>query len=243
MAVVRIRYYGGGSVRRGVEYITHREESIPGGRRRPLYGLGERFRAMPLEPTGAAAVLERDGARVPGARWYRLHLTVDDQRAALLQQLAPSRAESVLRVAVERTMRTVLPLAEGVYVTHSHSTLGRRFGHPHVHVHLSPRGRGGAAMRIDRRRLVGLREAWERAVDRAVSGELTRRALVLADRGAGKSNAVLRRLAALKPEGRPADVTGGLPAGSARRSGIDGGLANALADWSPRRSGRERSGR
>jgi len=153
----------------GIRYIAHREERTGGGVTRPLHGLGPRYRALSRDERAVQRLLWRDGRGFPAARYYRVKLTLNDNAAGALAALPLYQREPALRRAVERALGRALPLAQGVYVTHSHGGRGRPYGHPHAHVHLSPRLDGAGLLRINRARLQVLRRAWEREVDRALT--------------------------------------------------------------------------
>jgi hypothetical protein len=181
-------YHGrSASVADGVRYITHREERLPGGSSREVHAVGASYRALADDESAVKARLWDDGAGLAAPRYYRLKLTADDPRARLLSQLPAHRREAALREAVEATFGRELPLAEGVFVTHSHGGgLARRpYGHPHVHVHLSPRQAGGGVLRLRRSQLERLKRSWSRALSQVLERGVAREAGLGAHVGEG----------------------------------------------------------
>lgn len=172
MFVVRVRYHGrSDSVRAGVRYISHREEALPQGRTRELYGIGDRYRAVRGDERAIASLLWEDGANLKDPRYFRFAMTIDDATARDLGRLSGLGRERVLRDAVARTFRGTLRLAQGTFVLHEHGGEGRPWGHPHVHAHLSPLYANGQAFRrVPPLRLAAFKERWEREV----KGELSR---------------------------------------------------------------------
>lgn len=166
MFFVHVRYHGpNAGVQAGVRYISHREESLPEGKTRTLYGIGERYKALLGDEKAIARQLTEDGVGLKDPRYFRIKLTVDDAAAQKLVMLSAGGREWVIRDAVERTFRGTLRLAQGVFVVHEHGGVKRPFGHPHAHVHLSPlMANGEAFRRIPPRRLQAFKERWEREV-------------------------------------------------------------------------------
>src|SRR5581483_7129843 len=109
------------------------------------------------------------------ARFYRLKLTCTDEQARRIARLGPVGSEDVLRRAADRAVRRLAPRVEGVLAVHGNGGDGRPFGHPHVHVTLSPRDSDGR--RVDQlvmARLDAARAEWAQSLEH----ELTRRELV-----------------------------------------------------------------
>lgn len=173
---VHVRYHGRNpGVQAGVRYISHREEGLPQGRTRTLYGIGERYRALRGDERAIARQLWEDGAGLPDPRYFRLKLTVDDATAERCSRLAPEWRERAIRDAVTRTFRGSLRLVQGTFVFHEHGGRNRPFGHPHAHVHLSPLMVNGRPLRrIHPFQLKALKERWEREVTREVERALER---------------------------------------------------------------------
>lgn len=184
MYFVHVRYHArNAGVKAGVRYISHREEGLPRGRTRTLYGIGERYRALRGDERGLTKLLWEDGEGLKSPRYFRIKLTVDDVAARELSRLSAAGRERALRDAVTRTFRGALRMAQGVFVIHEHGGKKRPFGHPHVHVHLGPRlANGQPIIRIAPVRLHSLKERWEREVK-----EQTRRAIEREDRGPARA--------------------------------------------------------
>lgn len=168
--VVPVRWYPRDErVRASLQYIVHREEALPGGRPRTLHGIGDRYRNEAHDEAAVEQLLMHDGRDLAAARYYRLKLTVNDQAAAALQALPFHRRERAFRAAVRDLFADALPLAQGVFVLHSHSRGGRPHGHPHAHVHLGPRRQGGGAFAINRRQLATVKTSWASAIAKALT--------------------------------------------------------------------------
>src|SRR5262245_12148301 len=174
--VVLVRYGGRDrGVRAGVSYISHREEALPQGRTRELFGMGDRYRALCGDERAIAKLLRDDGAHLKDPRYFRFVMTVDDATARKLGRLSRLGRERALRDAVTRTFRGTLRLAQGTFVLHEHGGKDRPWGHPHVHVHLSPLYVNGEAFRrVPPLRLAAFKERWEREVKRELARALVR---------------------------------------------------------------------
>jgi hypothetical protein len=167
----------------GVRYISHREEQLPDGTTRPLYGLGPRYRELQGDEPALVRRLREDAAGLKEPHFFRLKMTVDDDLAGRITTLPLRHSEWAVRDAVERTFRGAFRQAQGVFVVHYHGGRNRPRGHPHVHVQLSPRLQDGAALKfIPRDRLAAFKKRWEREIQIAVRSH-ERRALVHPDRG------------------------------------------------------------
>jgi hypothetical protein len=175
--VIRVRWSAGAaSAGSGVHYLAHREEPLS-GRVATLYGIGPRYEAVGPDETALAQLLEQDAADLQEARYYRAKLTVDDSTARCLAALRPSERERLLRHAVRAALRKALPRAQGVFVLHFHGGSGRPWGHPHSHVHLSPRQQTAGRARVRADDIQRLRNAWANALRRALERETQRKAL------------------------------------------------------------------
>lgn len=174
MMYVNANYYtSSAQVGRGVRYISHREEGLPQGTTRPLYGLGERYRELRGDENAIVHRLRADAAPLREPHFYRLKLTVNDAVAGMVAEVGPVEGERAMREAIERTFRGALRKAQGVFVVHYHGGHGRPAGHPHVHVNLSPILVDGRALRfISKPRLERIKERWEREVTGAAERRL-----------------------------------------------------------------------
>jgi hypothetical protein len=165
MHFVHVSYFkGSGRVARTVQYLSHREEQLPGGAKRELFGIGERYRALRGDERAIVQLLRQDGAHLKQPRYYRWRLTVPDAIAQRLAHHGVRGAEQALRDAVERTFRGAFRQAQGVFVVHHHGAGARRFGNPHVHALLSPVTALGTTYWVNKARLDQVKARWEREV-------------------------------------------------------------------------------
>jgi hypothetical protein len=146
-----------------VRYIAHREEGLTDGRRRELYGIGERYRALRGDEPAIRKALREDRRGLRSPVYFRFILTVDNPTAARFQRLDGHLSERVLRDAVEKTFRGSARGAQGVFAVHQHGGLDRP-AHPHVHALLSPRFENGMAIHLSPVRIERVKERWEREV-------------------------------------------------------------------------------
>jgi hypothetical protein len=154
----------------GIRYISHREEQLPEGTTRPLYGLGPRYRELQGDEAGLVQRLKSDAIGFKEPHFFRIKLTVGDALAGRIMALPAKHREWAMRDAVERTFRGTLRDAQGVFVVHYHGGAHRPFGHPHAHVNLSPRLQDGSAFSyIPRPTLARFKARWEHEVTRAVT--------------------------------------------------------------------------
>jgi len=121
-----------------VRYISHREEGLTDGRRRELYGIGERYRALRGDEPAIRQSLHEDGRGLRNPAYFRFILTVDNPSAERFRRFDGHLSERVLRDAVEKTFRGAARGAQGVFAVHQHGGHDRP-AHPHVHALLSPR--------------------------------------------------------------------------------------------------------
>jgi hypothetical protein len=169
MYYVHVGYFTGtGKVGNAVRYVAHREERLPGGQQRELYGIGEWYRALAGNERAIVSQLREDAQGLKAPRYYRIKLTVDDRAAERLARIGSSRLEPVLRDAVEKTFRGAFRQAQGVFVIHQNERGTRRFGNPHVHVVLSPLLADRKTFFVSKHRLEIFKQRWEREVGRAL---------------------------------------------------------------------------
>jgi hypothetical protein len=165
MHFVHVSFFKGSQrVARTVQYLSHREEQLPGGAKREIFGIGERYRGLRGDERSLVRLLKEDGARLRQPRYYRWRLTVPDAIAQRLARLGVRGAEQALRDAVERTFRGAFRHAQGVFVVHHHGSGNRPFGNPHVHALLSPVTTLGTTYWVPRARLDQVKARWEREV-------------------------------------------------------------------------------
>ena len=65
-----------------VRYIAHREEGLTDGRRREIYGIGERYRALKGDEPAIRKAFREDGRGLRSPVYFRFILTVDNPTAA-----------------------------------------------------------------------------------------------------------------------------------------------------------------
>jgi hypothetical protein len=146
-----------------VRYISHREEGLTDGRRRELYGIGDRYRAMRGDEQAIRKALRDDARGLRNPVYFRFILTVDHAAAERFRRLDGSFGDRVVRDAVEKTFRGAARGTQGVFAIHQHGGVGRPT-HPHVHALLSPRFENGMAVHLSPVRIQRVRERWEREV-------------------------------------------------------------------------------
>ncbi len=194
VAVVVVDYTSSANAAaKNARYIAHREERTV-GRVVGVRGLGDRYRVSGTDV--AIGRLRADGVGLARPRFYRLKLTTSDEIAGRLSRLGPARSEEVLHRAARRAVQSITEGLQGVVAVHGNGGDGRPFGHPHVHVLLSPRYENGLAVSgfsADR-----LKSAWARAVelelprDGARLAERMARAGAMSVRAIGVASAVER---------------------------------------------------
>lgn len=164
MFFVEARYHRDPSrVGAQVRYIAHREEGLTDGRRRELYGIGDRYRALRGDEQAIGKALRQDARGLRNPVYFRFILTVDTAAAERFRRLDGPFCDRVLRDAMEKTFRGAARGAQGVFAIHQHGGVGRP-AHPHVHALLSPRFENGMAVHLSPVRIQRVRERWEREV-------------------------------------------------------------------------------
>jgi hypothetical protein len=129
-----------------VRHIAHREEGLTDGRRRELYGIGERYRSFRGDERAIRRALREDGRDLRNPVYFRFILTVDNPAAERFKRLDGHLSARVLRDAIDKTFRGALREAQGVFAIHEHGGADRP-AHPHVHALLSPRSASAASAR------------------------------------------------------------------------------------------------
>ena len=140
-----------------LRYIAHREEGLTDGRRRELYGIGDRYRAMKGDERAIRKALREDARGLRNPVYFRFILTVDNAAAERFRRLDGSFCDRVLRDAVEKTFRGAARGAQGVFAIHQHGGVDRP-AHPHVHALLGPRFENGMAVHLSPLRIQRVRE-------------------------------------------------------------------------------------
>jgi hypothetical protein len=164
MFFVEARYHRNpGRVGAQVHYISHREEGLPDGRRRDIYGIGERYRALRGDEPAIRRAFREDGRGLRNPVYFRFILTVDNPTAKRFQRLDGHLSERVLRDAIEKTFRGAARGVQGVFAVHQHGGHDRP-AHPHVHALLSPRFENRMAVHLSPVRIQRVKERWEREV-------------------------------------------------------------------------------
>jgi hypothetical protein len=146
-----------------VRYIAHREEGLTDGRRRELFGIGERYRSLRGDERAIRRALREDARGLRNPVYFRFILTVDNPAAERFKRLDGHLSARVLRDAIDKTCRGTLREAQGVFAIHEHGGADRP-AHPHVHALLSPRFQNRMAVHISPARIQRAKERWEREV-------------------------------------------------------------------------------
>lgn len=236
-----------GKVGGTVRYVAHREESLPEGRTREIYGIGPRYRELRGDETAIIRRLRGDAEGIRQPHFFRVKFTVDDAVAARLMALPAPYRDWAIRDAAEKTFAGAFSRAQGVFVIHYHGGANRPFGHPHAHAVLSPRLQDGVALQfIPRSRLARIKDRWEGEVTRAVERFERRSLLRRGDRVPAWALTPRRdtrthfgeRLLELAAR-RTATAALGRPAGALLRTAVDArasrhGPAGVLKRFAPR---------
>lgn len=146
-----------------MRYIAHREEGLTNGRRRELFGIGERYRTLRGDEPSIRRTLRDDAQGVRNPAYFRFIMTVDNATAERFKRLDGLQSERVMRDAIDKTFRGSLRGAQGVFAVHHHGGTGRP-AHPHVHALLSPRFANRMTVHISPQRIQRIKERWEEEV-------------------------------------------------------------------------------
>ena len=76
-----------------VRYIAHREEGLTDGRRRELYGIGERYRAFRGDEPAIRRALREDARGLRNPPYFRFIMTVDNPTAERFKRLDGPQSE------------------------------------------------------------------------------------------------------------------------------------------------------
>jgi hypothetical protein len=164
MFFVEARYHRSpGRAAGQVRYIAHREEGLTDGRRRELFGIGDRYRAFRGDEPSIRRALRDDAQGLRNPAYFRFIMTVDNAAAERFKRLDGLQSERLMRDAGDKTFRGTLRGAQGVFAVHHHGGVGRP-AHPHVHALLSPRFENRMAVHISPQRIQRVKERWEREV-------------------------------------------------------------------------------
>ena len=150
-----------------IRYISHREEHLPSGDRRELFGIGDRYRALRGDEKAIERTFAEDSSGLRKPIYFRFILTVDNRAAERFARLDGVATERAIRDAIQKTFRGAARDVQGVFAIHQHG--GRdRPSHPHVHALLSPRLTSGAPIHFSPRGIERVKERWEMEVLRAL---------------------------------------------------------------------------
>ena len=150
-----------------LRYISHREERLPGGERRELFGLGDRYRALRGDEKAIERAFAKDTRGLRRPVYFRFILTVDNRAAERFARLDGTATERAIRDAVQKTFWGAARDVQGVFAIHQHGGHDRP-AHPHVHALLSPRLQNGAPIHFSPRGIERVKQRWEMEVLRAL---------------------------------------------------------------------------
>jgi hypothetical protein len=150
-----------------VRYISHREERLPGGQRRELLGIGDRYRALRGDEKAIEKAFREDTHGLRRPAYFRFILTVDNRAAERFARLDGTATERAIRDAVQKTFRGAARDVQGVFAIHQHGGHDRP-AHPHVHALLSPRLQNGATIHFSPRAIERVKQRWEMEVLRGL---------------------------------------------------------------------------
>ena len=153
-----------------IRYISHREERLPGGERRELFGIGDRYRALRGDEKAIERAFAEDTKGLRRPAYFRFILTVDNRTAERFARLDGLATERAIRDAVQKTFRGAARDVQGVFAIHQHGGHDRP-SHPHVHALLSPRLQNGAPIHFSPRGIQRVKERWEIEVLRALQSQ------------------------------------------------------------------------
>src|SRR5438093_11545854 len=150
-----------------IRYISHREERLPGGERRELFGIGDRYRALRGDEKAIERAFAEDTKGLRRPAYFRFILTVDNRTAERFARLDGLATERAIRDAVQKTFRGAARDVQGVFAIHQHGGHDRP-SHPHVHALLSPRLENGAPIHFSPRAIERVKQRWEMEVLRGL---------------------------------------------------------------------------
>ena len=153
-----------------IRYISHREERLPGGERRELFGIGDRYRALRGDEKAIERAFAEDTKGLRRPAYFRFILTVDNRTAERFARLDGLATERAIRDAVQKTFRGAARDVQGVFAIHQHGGHDRP-SHPHVHALLSPRLQNGAPIHFSPRGIERIKQRWEMEVLRGLESQ------------------------------------------------------------------------
>ena len=171
MFFVEARYHRNpAKVPQQIRYISHREERLPSGERRELFGIGDRYKALRGDEKAIERGFAEDSKGLRRPAYFRFILTVDNSTAERFARLDGVATERAIRAAIQSTFRSAARDVQGVFAIHQHGGHDRP-SHPHVHALLSPRLQNGAPIHFSPRAIQRVKERWEIEVLRALQGQ------------------------------------------------------------------------
>jgi hypothetical protein len=150
-----------------IRYISHREERLPGGERRELFGIGDRYRALRGGEKAIEKAFADDTRGLRRPAYFRFILTVDNHAAERFARVDGTATERAIRDAVQKAFRGAARDVQGVFAIHQHGGHDRP-AHPHVHALLSPRLQNGAPIHFSPRAIERVKQRWEMEVLRGL---------------------------------------------------------------------------
>lgn len=153
-----------------IRYISHREERLPSGERRELFGIGDHYRALRGDEKAIEKAFGEDSKGLRRPAYFRFILTVDNHTAERFARLDGVATERAIRDAIQKTFRGAVRDVQGVFAIHQHGGRNRP-SHPHVHALLSPRLQNGAPIHLSPRAIERVKERWEVEVLRALQSQ------------------------------------------------------------------------
>jgi hypothetical protein len=142
-----------------IRYISHREERLPDGQRRELFGIGDRYKALRGDEKAIERAFAEDSRGLRRPVYFRFILTVDNRTAERFARLDDIATERVIRDAIQKTFRGAARDVQGVFAIHQHGGHDRP-AHPHVHALLSPRLQNGAPIHFSPPAIERVKERW-----------------------------------------------------------------------------------
>ena len=153
-----------------IRYISHREERLPSGERRELFGIGDRYKALRGDEKAIERAFAEDSKGLRRPAYFRFILTVDNSTAERFARLDGVATERAVRDAIQKTFRSAARDVQGVFAIHQHGGHDRP-SHPHVHALLSPRLQNGGPIHFSPRAIQRVKERWEVEALRALQSQ------------------------------------------------------------------------
>src|SRR5258708_12589100 len=103
-----------------IRYISHREERLPGGERRELFGIGDRYRALRGDEKAIEMAFAEDTRGLPRPVYFRFILTFDNRAAELFARLDATATHRAIRYALHKTSSASAPHVQPALPLHHH---------------------------------------------------------------------------------------------------------------------------